>query len=282
MHHHVPPAGGFLRRRDAACFADGLHLRGLLLLGTQFVQAEIQRPADLLGVAAPRPAAQSVQRRHQQLTGGLGIFQRLFVFLGGFALAETPGAFFKWFPPRRRIGRPGVGIVFQRTDLRFGQAAQASLGKNGQVFGQVRAPQQCQQRPHRRGRGAELRGGRLIAIERDVRHAELVPDGSAVVCDVAADHRHFAAAHPLPHQAADGGGGAAGFVLPAGGGKQTHLRRGGQRSAFSAFQQSGHSGKAGSIPVPQIAAQQFRRGYFGSAPARQLTQLHGHLLCAGK
>ena len=34
--------------------------------------------------------------------------------------------------------------------------------------------------------------------------------------------------------------------------------------------------------MAQVAAQQFRRGRFGSAFARQLTQLHGHLLCAGK
>ena len=72
LHHHVPLAGGFLCRRDAPGGADILHLCGLLPLCAQLLQAEIQRPADLLGVGAAHFAAQGIHRRHQLFAGILG------------------------------------------------------------------------------------------------------------------------------------------------------------------------------------------------------------------
>ena len=220
LHHHVPLPGGFLCRRDAPGSADILHLHSLLSLCAQLLQAEIQRPADLLGVGAAHLAAQGIHRRHQLFAGVLGAGQVQRIFLGQLSIAEAPGTFGKFRPPRRCIGRPCVGVVFQCADFRLGQVAQAGLGQHGQLLGHVRTPQQCQQCPHRRGRGAELRGGGLVAVQRDLCHAELVPHRSPVQADIAADHRNFSAAHPLPHQAADGGSGAAGFLFPAGGGKQ--------------------------------------------------------------
>ena len=282
LHHHVPLPGRFLCRRDAPGRADGLDLCGLLFLGSQLLQAEIQRPADLLRVGPTHPAAQAVHRRHQQLTGLFGIGQRFPVLFGQLVLAKAPGAFCKACPPRRRIGRPGVGIVFQGTDLRLTQSAQAGLGQNGQVLGHVRAAHKGQQCPHRRGRGAELRRGGFITVERDVCHAELVPDGGAIAGDVAADHRDLSAAHALPHQAADGRSGAAGFFFPAGGRKQPHLRRRRRHLTGTGLQQFRHSGKAGGVPVAQVCAQKLRHCRFGPVFAGQLAQLRRHLLCAGK
>ena len=135
---------------------------------------------------------------------------------------------------------------------------------------------------HRRGRGAELRGGGLVAVQRDVRHPELVPHGGPVLGQVAADHRDLPAAHALPHQAADGTGGGAGFLLPAGGGKQPHLPRLHVRGALPPGQQLFHRRKAGGIPVAQIPPQQLRGGHFGSVFPGQLPQLGGHLLGPGE
>ena len=218
LHHHVPLAGGFLCRRDAPGGADILHLCSLLSLCAQLLQAEIQRPADLLGVGAAHLAAQGIHRRHQLFAGVFGAGQVLGILLGQFGVTEAPGAFGKFCPPRRCIGRPCVGVVFQRADLRLGQSAQAGLGQHGQLLGHVRAPQQRQKCPHCRGGSAELRGGGFIAVQRDLCHAELVPHRSPVQADIAADHRNFSAAHPLPHQAADGSRRCPGFFLPAGGG----------------------------------------------------------------
>ena len=282
MHHHVPLAGGFLCRRNAPCRADGFHLGGLLFLSTQFFQAEIECPADLLCVAAAYFTAQFVHSRHKQLAGLFGIVQCFPVFLRQFVLAEALGAFLKFCAPRRRVGRPGVGVVFQRADLLLFQIAQAGLGEDSEVFGEVGTAQQSQQCPHRRGRGTELRRGGLVAVERDVCHAEFVPDGGAVLRDIAADHGDPAAAHALPHQTADGGGGAAGFFFPAGGGKQTHLRGCRQGFAAAGLQKLGHGGKAGGVFVAQVAPQQLRRGHLGAAFSGQLPQLCGHLLGTGE
>ena len=282
LHHHVPLAGGFLCRRDTPGGADILHLRGLLSLCAQLLQAEIQRPADLLGVGTAHLAAQSIHRRHQLFAGVLGAGQVLGVLLGQLSIAEAPGAFGKFCPPRRSIGRPRVGVVFQCTDFRLGQVAQAGLGQHGQLLGHVRAPQQCQQRPHRRGGCAELRGGGFIAVQRDLCHAELVPHRSPVQTDITADHRNFSAAHPLPHQAADGGSSAAGFLLPAGGGKQPQLRGAFRRGAAAGLQQLGQGGKPRRILMAQVPPQQFRRGHLCAVFARQLAQLRRHLLCTGE
>ena len=141
LHHHVPLAGGFLCRRDAPGGADILHLCGLLPLCAQLLQAEIQRPTDLFRVGAAHLAAQGVHRRHQLFAGILGAGQVQRIFLGQFGVTEAPGAFGKFCPPRCRIGRPCVGVVFQRADLRLGQVAQAGLGQHGQLLGHVRAPQ---------------------------------------------------------------------------------------------------------------------------------------------
>ena len=165
LHHHVPLPGGFLCRRDAPGGADILHLRGLLSLCAQLLQAEIQRPADLLGVGTAHLAAQGIHRRHQLFAGVLGTGQVQRIFLGQLGVTEAPGAFGKFCPPRRSIGRPRVGVVFQRADFRLSQVAQAGLCQYGQLLGHVRAPQQCQQRPHRRGGCAELRGGGLVAVQ---------------------------------------------------------------------------------------------------------------------
>ena len=181
LHHHVPLAGRFLRCRDAPGRADGFHQRGLLLLCAQLFQAEIQFPADLFGASAPHLAAQLVHGCYQQPAGSLGILQRFCVLIGQFIFTEALGAFLKFCAPCRRIGGPGIGIVFQRADLRLGQSAQAGLGKNGQVFGHIRTAHKGQQCAHRRSRGTELRGGGFIAVKRDVRHAELVPDGRTVI-----------------------------------------------------------------------------------------------------
>ena len=282
LHHHVPLAGGFLCRRDAPGGADILHLRGLLSLCAQFLQAEIQRPADLLGVGAAHLAAQSIHRRHQLFAGVFGTGQVQRIFLGQLGVTEAPGAFGKFCPPRRSIGRPRVGVVFQRTDFRLGQVAQAGLCQYGQLLGHVRAPQQCQQRPHRRGGCAELRGGGLVAVQRDLCHAELVPHRSPVQADIAADHRDLSAAHPLPHQAADGGSGAAGFLLPAGGGKQPQLRGAFRRGAAAGLQQLSQRVKARSVFVAQVPPQQLRRSHLCAVFARQLAQLRRHLLCTGE
>ena len=282
LHHHVPLAGGFLCRRDATGGADILHLRSLLPLCAQLLQAEIQRPADLLGVGAAHPAAQGIHRCHQLFAGVLGTGQVLGILLGQFGIAKAPGAFGKFCPPRRRIGRPCVGVVFQRADLRLGQGTQAGLGQHSQLLGHIRAPQQCQQRPHRCGGGAELRGGGLVAVQRDLCHAELVPHRSPVQADIAADHRDLSAAHALPHQAADGGSGAAGFLLPAGSGKQPQLRGAFRRGAAAGLQQLGQGGKPRRIFMAQVPPQQLRCGHLCAVFARQLAQLRRHLLCTGE
>ena len=282
LHHHVPLAGGFLCRRDAPGGADILHLCCLLPLCAQFLQAEIQCPADLLGVGAAHLAAQGIHRRHQLFAGILGAGQVQRIFLGQLSIAEAPGTFGKFCPPCRCIGRPCVGVVFQRADFRLGQVAQAGLGQHGQLLGHVRAPQQCQQCPHSRGRGTELRGGGFVAVQRDLCHAELVPHRSPVQADIAADHRDFSAAHPLPHQAADGGSGAAGFLFPAGGGKQPQLRGAFRRGAAAGLQQLSQRGKPRGVFVAQVPPQQLRRCHLCAVFTRQLAQLRRHLLCTGK
>ena len=216
LHHHVPLAGGFLRRRDAPCRADILHQPGLLFLGPQLLQAEINRPADLLRVAALHLSAQGVHGVHQLPAGVLGPGKILPVLVGQLVFTKALWVFGEFGPPGRRIGRPGVGIVFQRTHLLFRQRTQPGLGQHGKLLGHVRTPQQGQQGPHRRGRGTELRGRGLVAVQRDVRHAELIPHGRPVFCNVAADHGDLAAPHALPHQAADGGRRAPGFLFAAG------------------------------------------------------------------
>ena len=282
LHHHIPLAGGFLCRRDAPGGADILHLCSLLSLCAQLLQTEIQRPADLLGVGAAHLAAQGIHRRHQLFAGILGAGQVQHIFLGQFGVTEATGTFGKFCPPRRCIRRPCVGVVFQRADFRLGQSAQAGLGQHGQLLGHVRTPQQCQQCPHRRGGGAELRGGGFVAVQRDLCHAELVPHRSPVQADIAADHRDLSAAHTLPHQAADGGSGAAGFLLPAGGGKQPQLRGAFRRGAAAGLQQFGQSGKARGILMAQVPPQQLRGGHLCAVFARQLAQLRRHLLCTGE
>ena len=282
LHHHIPLAGGFLCRRDAPSGADILHLCGLLLLCAQLLQAEIQCPADLLGVGAAHLAAQGIHRRHQLFAGVFGAGQVQRIFLGQLSIAEAPGTFGKFCPPRRCIGRPCVGVVFQRADFRLGQVAQAGLGQHGQLLGHVRTPQQCQQCPHRRGGGAELRSGGLVAVQRDLCHAELVPHRSPVQADIAADHRNFPAAHPLPHQAADGGCGTACFLLPAGGGKQPQLRGAFRRGTAAGLQQLGQGSKPRGILMAQVPPQQLRGGHLCAVFARQLAQLRRHLLCTGE
>ena len=254
----------------------------MLSLCAQLLQAEIQCPTDLFRVGAAHLAAQGIHRRHQLFAGVLGTGQVQRIFLGQLGIAEATGAFGKFCPPRRCIRRPCVGIVFQRTDLRLGQVAQAGLGQHGQLLGHVRTPQQRQQRPHRRGRGAELRGGGFVAVQRDLCHAELVPRRSPVQADIAADHRDLSAAHALPHQAADGGSGAAGFLFPAGGGKQPQLRGAFRRGAAAGLQQFGQGGKARSVFVAQVPPQQLRRCHLCAVFTRQLTQLRRHLLCTGE
>ena len=117
------------------------HLCGLLPLCAQLLQAEIQCPADLFRVGAAHLAAQGIHRRHQLFAGILGAGQVQRIFLGQLGVTEAPGAFGKFCPPRRSIGRPRVGIVFQRTDFRLGQVAQAGLGQHCQLLGHIRAPQ---------------------------------------------------------------------------------------------------------------------------------------------
>ena len=123
LHHHVPLAGSFFCRRDAPGGADILHLRSLLSLCAQLLQTEIQRPADLFRVGAAHLAAQGIHRRHQLFAGILGTGQVQRIFLGQLGVTEAPGAFGKFCPPCRRIGRPCVGVVFQRADFRLGQVA---------------------------------------------------------------------------------------------------------------------------------------------------------------
>ena len=282
LHHHVPLAGGFLCRRDAPGSADILHLCGLLPLCAQLLQAEIQCPADLLGVGAAHLAAQGIHRRHQLFAGVFGAGQVLGILLGQLGIAEAPGTFGKFRPPRRCIRRPCVGVVFQCADFWLGQGAQAGLGQHGQLLGHVRAPQQRQQCPHRRGGSTELRGGGFIAVQRDLCHAELVPHCSPVQADIAADHRNFSAAHPLPHQAADGGSGAAGFLFSAGSGKQPQLRGAFRRGAAAGLQQLSQRGKARGVFVAQVPPQQLRRCHLCAVFARQLAQLRRHLLCTGE
>ena len=86
------------------------------------------------------------------------------VLFGQLLFPKALGAALKLLPPGRRRRGPGVGIVFQRADLLLAQGTQAGLGKGGQVLGQVGSPGDLQQGPHRRGRGAEFRGGGFIAV----------------------------------------------------------------------------------------------------------------------
>ena len=150
------------------------------------------------------------------------------------------------------------------------------------MFGHVRTAQKGQQGAHRRGRGAELRGGGFVAVERDVRHAELIPHRRPVFGDVTADHGDLPAPHALPHQVPDDRRRAAGFLFPAGRSKQVHFRGSFQRLTAAGLQQLGHCCKAGSICVPPVPAQKFRCGRFTAVFAGQLPQLHGHLLGSGK
>ena len=189
-------------------------------------------------------------------------------------------AFCKGFTPCRRVGRPCVGVIFEGADLRLGQGAEPGLGERGQRFGHLRTPRQCQQCLDRRCRCAELGRGRLVAIQRDPGHPELIPHGGAVFGDVAADHRDLSAADALPHQTPDGTGGGAGFFFPAGGGKQPHFGGGHvQRRAAAGLQNLSQCRQSGSLFVPDIPAQEHRRGDLGSVFPRQLPQLGGDLLC---
>ena len=279
LHDHVPLAGGLFRHRDAPRRSDGFHLRRLLLLCAQLSEAEVERAADGLGVGVPHLAAQSIGGVQQQSAGLFGIGQIPGVLFGQLPIAEAFGVVPERCPPCRRIGRPGIGVVFEGADLFFGQGAQARFGQRGQILGQVGPAGQRQQCPDRRGRGAELRGSRLIAVERDARHPELIPHSGAVLADVAADHRDPAAPHPLPHQAADGTGGGAGLLFPAGRSKQPHLvRRRFQRCTGAGLQQRSHCRKAGGLGVPQVPPEQLGRSHLGPIFAGQLAQLRGHLL----
>ena len=218
-HDHVPLPGGFLGGGDAPLGPDGLHLRGLSVLRAQLLQAEVEGAAHLLGVGRAELRAQAVGGGDEKGAGLFGPGKVFSVLVGGLHIAEAPGVLLEGCAPRRRVGRPGVGVVLKGADLFLGEGAEAGLGQGGELFRQLRTPGNGQQTPHRRGRGAELGSRRLVAVERDVRHPELVLHGGAVFRDVAADHRHLPAADALPHEAADGGSGGAGFFLPAGGGE---------------------------------------------------------------
>ena len=283
-HDDVPLPGSFLRCRDAPLGPDGLDEAGLLVFGPQFFEAEIEGPAHLLGIGGAQLAPQGVHGPHQQGTGFLGPGQVGSILLGGFHIAKAPGIFGKLLPPGRRIGGPGIGVIFQRADLFLGQAAQAGLGQGGQLLGELRAPGQSQQGSHGGGRGAELRRGRLIAVEGNVRHPELIPHGGPVLCNVAADHGDLPAADPLPHQAADGSRRCPGFFLPAGGGKQVQPvgRFRGQRFTAACFQQAGHSRQRRGILMAEVFPQQLRHGYFRPVFPGQLAQLCRHLLGPGE
>ena len=277
VHHHVPLPGGLLGGGDAAGGAQGFHLLLLGLFGPQPVQAEPQRPADLFRAGLPAAAAQGLQRPHQESAGLLGVVQGLPFFFGQLAAPKAPGALGEGLPPLGGPGGPGIGVVLQRAHLGFGQAGQAGLDQGGQLFGVVRAPDQFQQGGDRRCRGAERRGGGLIAPEGDLRHPELVPDGGPVVVQVPADHRDLAAAHPLGHQPADGARGGPGFLLPAGGGVQPDLRR---RAGVTAAggQKLFQPGQPGGIPMAQVPAQQQGRRHLGPVFPGQTAQLGAHRL----
>ena len=280
-HDHVPLPGGFLSGGDAPGGPDGLHLRGLLFLRAQLFQAEVERPAHLLGVGVPQFRPQGLHGPHQQGPGFFGPLQVIGVLFGGHDIAETLRVFGKFCPPRRRVGRPGVGVVFEGADFFFTQRAKARFGQRRQIFSQISSPRQRQQGPHGGGWGAELRGGGLVAVKRDVRHAELVPQCGAVLGDIAADHSHFAAAHTLPHQAADGPRHGPGFLFPAGGSiKGQALRFLGQNIAAARFQQLSHRCQRRGVFVAQVPAQQLRRRHLGPVFAGQLAQLRRHLLRA--
>ena len=278
-HDHVPLPGGFLGGGDAPGGAGGFHLRRLLLFGPQLFQAEIERPAHLLGVGIPELCPQRLHSAHQQGPGLFGPLEVLGILLGGRCIAEALGVLRKFRPPRRRIGRPGVGVVFEGADLLLTQRTQARFGQCGQVLGQVGSPGQRQQGPHGGGRGTELRRGGLIAVEGDVRHAELILQRRAVLGDVTADDSHFAAPHPLPHPAADGPRHGPGFLLPAGGRvKGEGLRFLGQNVAAARFQQPGHRCQSGGVLVAQVPPHQLGHGHLGPVFAGQLAQLRRHLL----
>ena len=281
-HDHVPLPGGFLGGGDAPLGPDGLHLRGLSVLRAQLLQAEVEGTAHLLGVGRAELRAQAVGGGDEKGAGLFGPGKIFFVLVGGLHIAEAPGVLLEGRAPRRRVGRPGVGVVLKGADLFLGEGAEAGLGQGGELFRQLCTPGESQQTPHRRGRGAELGSRRLIAIEGDVRHPELVLDGGAVFRDVAADHRHLPAADALPHEAADGGSGGAGFFLPAGSGEKLYLRAGRGRVTPARGQQLGRSGEAGGVGMAHIPAQQFRHGHRSAVPAGQLAQLGRHLLRAGE
>ena len=281
-HDHVPLPGGFLRRRDAPARADGLYLSSLLFLSPQRFQAEIHRPADGLGIDPAHLGPECIHCPHEQGTGMFCPLPVAEVLFGQLLLPKALGAALELLPPGRRRGGPGVGIVFQRTNLLLAQGTQAGLGKGGQVLGQVGSPGDLQQGPHRRGRGAEFRGGGFIAVQGDLRHPELIPDSGTILGDIAADHSDLSAPHTLPHQPPDGTGSGTGLLLPAGRGKEPHLARRGIRGAAAGFQQLCHCGKARGVPVAQILAQKLRSGHLRPIFPGQLAQLRRHLLGPGE
>ena len=278
-HHHVPLPGGLLGGGDAPGRPQGLHLGLLGLFGPQGFQAEPQRPADLLGRGVPAAAAQGLHRPDQEGPGLVGGLQGGLLLFGQLLAAEAPGAFGKGRPPLGGFGRPGIGVVFQGAGLFLGQAGQAGLDEGRELLGVVRPLGQLQQGGDGRRRGAESRGGGLVAPQGDVRHPELVPDGGTVAVQVPADHRDPAAAHPLGHQAADGAGGGPGFFLPAGRGKQPDLLcRCGGRLAPAGGQQLFQGRQPGGVLVAQVLPQQQGRGHFGPVLAGQLLQPGPHRL----
>ena len=278
-HDHIPLPGGFLGGGDAPLGPDGLHLRGLCFLGPQLLEAEVKGAAHLLGAGGAELCTQTVGGRYKEGAGLLGSGEVLGILGGGVCVAEAPGILLEGSAPRCRARRPCIGVVLEGADLLFGEGTQARLCQRGELFGQLCAPGNGQQAAHRRGRSAELRGGRLVAVKGDVRHPELVPDGGAVLCNVAADHGDPAAADALPHEAADGRSSSPGFLLPAGGGEELYFRAGRGRVALARRQQPGRCREAGGIGVAHVPAQQLRHGHLGAAPAGQLAQLCRHLLC---
>ncbi len=117
LHDHVPLPGRLLRSVDALTDAQHLHLSGLLLRRPQLVQTEIYCPADLICVRAPHLLAQCLHRLYQQLTGSLGVLQLLLCLRGGLHRPKAPRIIAERAAPGCRPRRPGVGVVFQGTDL---------------------------------------------------------------------------------------------------------------------------------------------------------------------
>ena len=280
VHHHVPLPGGLLSGGDAPQAADLLHLGGLLFLSPEGGQAEIEGPAQLLGGAVFGFGPQLLHRLDEEGPGSFGGVPGFEFFFGQVVRRpEAPGVFLKGLAPGRRAGGPGIGVVFQGADLGLFQLAQAGFGQSGEIFGVIHPPDQIQQRPHRRGRGAEFGGGGFVAVKRDLRHPELIPQGGPVFFEIPADHRDLAAPDPLPHQTADGPGGGSGFLLPAGGRVEPNfLRRGGNRIAAVPGDQLAHCRETGGLSVAQILPQAEGSGHLGPVFPGQGFQLGRHPL----